>query len=383
MALKFKNLFRKEKEEKKLNQEKRQYYDRTKIDETGANWRLIVGQRSNGKSYSVCKTIIENYFKEKKRAAYIRRYQEEIMPKNIQTLFDPHLPLIMELSEGRYNGIFYRANCFYLCFYNEEGKIDYKDETPFCITRAVNTWETTKGADVGIISLICYDEFLTRSGYLKDEFICLMNLVSSIVRDRKDCVIYLLANSVNKYAPYWQEFGIEEVDKMEQGEIRVYTYPNSQMKLAIEYCAKAESTKQVNDSFFAFQNAQLEMLKNGSWEMAAYQHAPYKIADFMIKKKFYVMFNDQLICGNIVHNEKDLFIFFHRQTKDIEIDDKTVLYTTGFSTPICHVRFLNDCPTELHKMIRSLVMKNHMCFADNEVGEIIRNWLIEQKISVL
>lgn len=267
MALKFKNLFRKEKEEKKLNQEKRQYYDRTKIDETGANWRLIVGQRSNGKSYSVCKTIIENYLKEKKRAAYIRRYQEEIMPKNIQTLFDPHLPLILELSEGRYNGVFYRANCFYLCFYNEEGKIDYKDDTPFCITRAVNTWETTKGADVGIISLICYDEFLTRSGYLKDEFICLMNLVSSIVRDRKDCVIYLLANSVNKYAPYWQEFGIEEVDKMEQGEIRVYTYPNSQMKLAIEYCAIAGSTKQVNDSFFAFRMLSLKCLKMvaGRW----------------------------------------------------------------------------------------------------------------------
>ena len=305
------------------------------------------------------------------------------MPKNIQTLFDPHLPLILELSEGRFNGVFYRAKCFYLCFYNDEGKIEYKDDTPFCITRAVNTWETTKGADVGIISLICYDEFLTRSGYLKDEFICLMNLVSSLVRDRKDCVIYLLANSVNKYAPYWEEFGIDEVDKMEQGEIRVYTYPNSKMKLAIEYCAKAESTKQVNDNFFAFQNAQLEMLKNGSWEMAAYQHAPYKILDSMIKKIFFVKFNDQLICGKIVHYKQDLFIFFHRQTKDIEIDDKTPLYSTEFSTAICHVRYLNDCPTDLHKWIRQLIMKNHMCFSDNEVGEIIRNWLVEQGLNIL
>ena len=210
-----------------------------------------------------------------------------------------------------------------------------------------------------------------------------MNLVSSLVRDRKDCVIYLLANSVNKYAPYWEEFGIDEVDKMEQGEIRVYTYPNSKMKLAIEYCAKAESTKQVNDNFFAFQNAQLEMLKNGSWEMAAYQHAPYKILDSMIKKIFFVKFNDQLICGKIVHYKQDLFIFFHRQTKDIEIDDKTPLYSTEFSTAICHVRYLNDCPTDLHKWIRQLIMKNHMCFSDNEVGEIIRNWLVEQGLNIL
>lgn len=383
MALKFKNPFRKK--EKKLlnNKEQVQYYDRTKIDETEANYRLIVGQRSNGKSYSVCKTIVENYLKEGKRSAYIRRYQEEIMPKNIQSLFGPHLELIQELSGGRYNDTFYRANCFYFCCRDDEGKIVEKDDKPFCITRAVNTWETTKGADVGIISLICYDEFLTRTGYLKDEFICLMNLLSSLIRDRKDCVVYMLANSVNKYAPYWEEFGIEEVDKMEQGEIRVYTYPNSKMRLAIEYCATAGSTKQVNDSFFAFENAQLEMLKNGSWEMASYQHAPYKILDEMIKKVFYVKFNDQLVCGKIVHYKQDLFIFFHRQTKDVEIDDKTPLYSTDFSTAICHVRYLNDCPTDLHKWIRNLIMKNHMCFADNEVGEIIRNWLVEQKLSIL
>jgi len=42
-----------------------------------------------------------------------------------------------------------------------------------------------------------------------------------------------------------------------------------------------------------------------------------------------------------------------------------------------HVRFLKDCPTELHKIIRDLVLKNSMCFSNNEVGEIIRNWLQE------
>ena len=138
-----------------------------------------------------------------KRAAYIRRYEEQIVPKNIQTLFDPHINRIIELSAGKYNGIFYRAKCFYLCCYDDEGKVAYKDETPFCITRAVNTWETTKGADVGVIHLICYDEFLTREAYLKDEFVMFTNLCSSLIRNRADCVVYCIANSVNKYAPYW------------------------------------------------------------------------------------------------------------------------------------------------------------------------------------
>lgn len=310
------------------------------------------------------------------------------MPKNIQSLFEPHLSLIIGLSNGEYNGTWYRANCFYLCYYDEEGKITKRDKTPFCITRAVNTWETTKGADVGIISLICYDEFLTRNGYLKDEFICFMNLCSSIIRDRKDCVIYMLANTVNKYAPYFKEFGIEDVVQMKQGEIRVYTYPNSQMKLAIEYCATSAATKQVNDSFFAFENAQLEMLKSGSWEMAKYPRCPYPLTEEDIRLKFYVNYGDQMVCGNIVNPQSkryrnDLFIFFHRQTKDVEIDDLTPYYNSGFTTSICHVRFLKDCPTAAHTLIKDLIIKNHMCFSDNEVGEIIRNWLKEQGLNIL
>ena len=306
------------------------------------------------------------------------------MPKNLQTLFEPHRELIKELSDGKWNCTFYRANCFYLAYFDEEeGKIVEKDANPFCFTRAVNTWETTKGADLGIISLICYDEFLSRSGYLRDEFICFMNLCSSVIRDRKDCVIYMLANTVNKYAPYFEEFGIEDVGNMKQGEIRVYNYNNSKMRLAIEYCATATSTKEVNDNFFAFENAQLEMLKSGAWEMAQYQRAPYRIWEEDIWRRFYILFGDQLLCGEIVKKNKDMFIFFRRQTKDIDIDDKTPFYTPSFSTSVCHVRYLKDKPTPFHKIICELILKNSMCFANNEVGEIVRNWLKDQGINNL
>ena len=387
MGIKFKNPFRKQKQNKgTIKEQTTLYYDRTAIDATGANWRLIIGTRSNGKSYSVCKTIVEDYIKEGKRAVYVRRYAEEIMPKNIQTLFDPHIPLIKELTGGEWNCVFYRANEFRLAYYDdEEGKITNKDETPFCITRAVNTWETTKGADVGHISLICFDEFMTRNAYIRDEFICFANLCSSIIRDRKDCVIYMLANTVNQYCPYWEEFGIEDITQMEQGEIRVYTYPNSKMKLAIEYCSPAITTKEVNDNFFAFENAQLAVIQSGAWEMAQYPRPPYRIFEQDVKYRFYLEFGGQLLCGEIVkpinkNKRNDLFIFFHRQTKDMEIDDKTVFYSTAPTTSICHVRYLKDQPTEIHRLIASLIMKNHMYFATNEVGEVVRNFLLDQGI---
>ena len=363
-----------------------QYYNRDAIDATKAAYRLIIGQRSNGKTYSVLKTIIEQYFEEGKRSAYIRRYAEEITPKNIQLLFsqDSLLQLIIEKSEGRYNGTFYRANCFYFCFIDEGGKVQEKDPVPFCITRAINTWETTKGQDAGELHLICFDEFATRTGYLRDEFVCFCNLLSSLIRDRKDAIIYMLANTVNKFCPYFQEMGLSDIDKMEQGEIRVYTYASSDLTVAVEYCATVSATQKTASKYFAFENAQLEMIRTGAWEVKLYPRCPYPLYPDDTWKVFYVKFGEQLLRGDIIRpksklNHRDMFIFFHRQTKDIDIGDKEVLYSNEFMSSRYHVRFLKDCPTDLHKIIKDLVVKNSMCFSDNEVGEIVRNWLINDQ----
>lgn len=384
MKIQFKNLFRKREENKGQIVETKpiqQYYDRTAIDATNAAYRLIIGQRSNGKTYSVLKTILEQYFDEGKRSAYIRRYAEEITPKNIQLLFsqDNFIQMIIERSEGRYNGTFYRANCFYLCFYNEEGKIEAKDNTPFCITRSVNCWETTKGQDAGELHLICYDEFMTRGGYLNDEFVKFCNLLSSLIRDRKDCVIYMLANTVNQYCPYFEEMGLKDVDKMKQGEICVYSYDKSDLTVAVEYCDKVEATKKTASKYFAFENAQIQMITSGAWEIKKYARAPYPIHEEDILKRFYIKFGEQLVCGEIVLKKTDLFIFFRRQTKDIEIDELTPYYSNQFTTSRCHVKYIKDCPTDLHKLIKDLILKNSMCFANNDVGEIVRNWLQEDQ----
>lgn len=387
MKIKFRNPFRKREEKKGETAEVKplqQYYDRSAIDATQAPYRLIIGQRSNGKTYSVLKTIIEQYFTEGKRSAYVRRYAEEIMPKNCQLLFSqPSLiQMIIELSGGEYNGTFYRANCFYFAFYDEDGTKQRQDPIPFCITRAINTWETTKGQDAGELHLICFDEFMTRTGYLSEEFVKFCNLLSSLIRDRKNVVIYMLANSVNKYCPYFKEMGLQDVDKMEQGEIRIYKYNSSDLTVAVEYCAQVEATKKTGSKYFAFENAQLQMITSGAWEVKLYPRCPYPLYDEDHWKRFYVSFGQNLICGEIIRpknkaNHRDMFIFFHRQTKDIDIGDKTILYSNEFMSSQYHVRFIKDCPTELHKIIKELIIKNAMCFADNEVGEIVRNWLIE------
>ena len=364
---------------RKPHQEKTQWWDRTALDETGAVYRLAVGGRGIGKTYSVCKTILTDYLTEGKRGAYIRRYEEEITPKNIAALFNPHRDLIIELSGGKYNDISYRAKEWHLCFTDDEGKIVEKDPTAFCIAAAINTWMTTKGQDRGEVSTILFDEFLIREQYLKDEFVDFMNVVSSLIRDRDGAVIYCLANTVSKYSPYWKEFGIEGVESMEQGEIRVYQYGESELTLAIEYCADVSATDKVASKYFAFDNPRLKMVSEGRWEILDYDRLPRgkKIFEEDIKYRFYIDFNGHLLCGKIVKDKTELFIFFHEQTKDIKIDSRTIIYTMKPTTELCHVHFLKDCPTPVHKMIKDLIMKKAVFVADNEVGEVFRTWCIE------
>lgn len=378
MGINWKNPFKKKEGVKNENTKiTDEFYDIEPINNTNAVYRMIMGQRSNGKTYSVMKKIITDYLTEGKRAAYVRRYDEDITPKNIQDLFSPQRDLIIELSGGKFNGTYYRAKQFFLCYYDEDGKAAKKDSIPFCITRSINTAEHTKGQDAGEVSLICFDEFATREGYLRNEFVLFCNLLSSLIRNREDTIIYMLANTVNRYCPYFKEMGLKDVDSMPQGEIFVYHYGNEALTVAVEYCSPVKATEKTSSKFFAFDNPQLEMIKTGAWELLFYPRPPYRITEDDIVHKFYIQFGEQMLCGEIILRSPDMFIFIHPQTKDIEIKPLDVFYTSEFTSSTCHVRFIKDQPTRIHGLIASLIAKKAICFSDNETGEVFRNWLIE------
>lgn len=372
------------KSEKQIQKELNEHYDIKPIDDTGATYRMIVGQRSNGKTYAVTKHILEDYLEHNKRGAYIRRYEESITPKNIQSLFAPHLPYLRAYCIGHdlpWNGYMYRAKEFRLCQFDEDGSVVAKDEEAFCITAAINTAENTKGQDRGLIYTICFDEFMTRQGYLQNEFVLFMNLLSSLIRDRNGATIYMLANTVNRYCPYFTEMGLKNVDRLPQGEIAIYRYGDTDLTVAFEYCDAVNATKKAASKYFAFDNPQLKMVTSGEWEFQLYPRAPYKIQKEDIVLTFYIQFGENLLACDIVHPAikahcDDVFIFVHNQTKDIKLDNNTIVYVEKFSSCLMHTQSIMCTQTEAHKLIYGLIRRKSVCFADNDVGEIFRNWLI-------
>ncbi len=358
------------------------YYDSTNILKQKATYNLIIGQRANGKTYDWCHNILDQYLNGGLPSAYLRRREEMIKPTNIEHLFDPHLEYIEKTSDGKWNGVCYRNRSFFLCRYEETQtgsrvKVD-QDPNFFCRCYAISTAETTKGQDVGALYSICFDEFVTRDFYLANEFILFQNLLSSLIRDRDGTIIFMLANTVSKFCPYFREMGITKIHSMKQGTIDVYQIGQSQTKIAVEYCATSGNAKKVS-KYFAFDNPELRMISTGAWEIALYRHAPEQLSDAQIIFIFYIIFDSQTIQGNIYMYKGYPIIFYHPKTTPIQDPERCVIYRedTLDGNPLHQIQ-LRNCPTKPQQLIFELIRQQKTFYADNECGEVVANWLKTQ-----
>ena len=67
---------------------KKQYYNLKKILSENADYNIIIGERSNGKTYSVLEYILTDYIKNNNSGAYIRRWKDDIQGKRADSVFN-------------------------------------------------------------------------------------------------------------------------------------------------------------------------------------------------------------------------------------------------------------------------------------------------------
>lgn len=344
-----------------------------------ADYNIIIGKRSNGKTFFTDSLALTSYLNDGARMAYVRRYAEDITKPKLENKFLAHP--IDELTDGNYNGTIYRSRKFRLVKY-ENSKILYEDDVPFCQTFALSTWERDKGVDHGKFDYIVFDEFMTRSPYLPDEFIMFCNVLSSLLRDRAGTKIFLLGNTVNKYCPYFSEMGLNDLlYKIKQGEILTQVNPATnragKLKIAVEYCPDSENTKAVS-KYFNFSNPKLECITNGKWEIKNYPRFTNRISKENVITRFYVDFDTQFFCGDIISYEDDVFIHFHNAKRE-EMKRDSVLYTFEINSNPFHACTIYDGNLKVHDIILDLLKRNKCFYTSNEVGENVRNWLLNQR----
>ena len=306
------------------------YYNTQKIDKKNATYNVIFGERSNGKTYALLLKSIKAYFKNGSQFAYVRRWKEDITGRRAQRLFSGvnDNQEISKLSHGKFTGVHYWAGKFYLCNYDENGKVIYGDNDVIGFTFALSDGEHDKSTSFPNITTIIFDEFLTNRLYLVDEFVLFMNTVSTIVRRRENVKIFMLGNTVNKYCPYFSEMGLDKVPEMEQGTIDVYKYGNSDLKVAVEYCKSiADKKDKPSNKYFAFNNPKLEMITGGAWELSIYPHLPMKYKPRDIMLIFFIEFSDNIYQCEIIDVNEVVFTYIHTKTTPIKSPSEHVIYT--------------------------------------------------------
>lgn len=356
------------------------FYNLKSILKTNSTYNVIIGERSNGKTYACLKHGIEQYFKDGSQIAIIRRWQTDIRGNRASEIFTALLSNneVYKISKGKYQGIYYYGGKFYLCNYGDDGKAIYSDKDVLAYPFSLSDTEHNKSISYPNIRTIIFDEFLTRQVYLPDEFILFMNTISTIVRNRTDVKIFMLGNTVNKYSPYFDEMGLKNIREQEQGTIDVYKYGNSKLKVAVEYCKSMGKSKE-NSFYFAFENPKLEMIKTGAWELDIYPHCPVKYKPKDVIFTYFIEYESDLFQCEIVNKDNNIFTFIHEKTTPLKNDNTDLVYSLEYNPKINYNRNILKSHNELTNKIKNFFILDKVYYQDNNVGNTIHNYLKECK----
>lgn len=353
------------------------YYSLRNINKKNAVYNMIIGERSNGKTYATLKYGLEQFFKDRSQIAVVRRWKEDIRASRVTTLFNGHIENgeIEKLSNGEYAGVTFYNGAFYVCNYDEEtGRPIYNENDRLGYAFALSDMEHNKSLSYPNIRTIIFDEFLTKHLYLNDEFVLFMNTISTIVRKRTDVKIYMLGNTVSKYSPYFEEMGLNHVQDMEQGTIDVYSYGDSKLTVAVEYCKSNDSSKE-NSFYFAFNNPKLAMITGGAWEMDMYPHLPIKYTPKNVLLEYYIDFNDKLYTCEIVLVGEVTFTYIHRKTTDLHHNKNDIIYTTEHYPDLNYSRNIFKPINKVQERIKWYYMTDRVYYQNNSVGDEINTML--------
>ena len=354
------------------------YYTPEKINRKNATYNVIFGERSNGKTYALLLQSLKAYVKDGSQMAYVRRWKEDITGRRAQRLYSGinDNQEVTKLTKGKFTGVHYWAGKFYLCTYDESGKVIYSDNDIIAFTFSLSDGEHDKSTSFPKVKTIVFDEFLTNRLYLQDEFVLFMNTVSTIVRRREDVKIYMLGNTVNKYCPYFSEMGLDRVPTMKQGSISVYKYGSSKLAVAVEYCASAESKKPTeSNKYFAFNNPKLEMITGGAWELNIYPHLPYKYKPKDIMLIFFIEFGENTYQCEVINVNDTAFIYIHDKTTPIRKPDDHIIYSLDYNAKMNYNRSIYKPVLKVQHKILWFFNNDKVFYQDNNVGDAISNFL--------
>lgn len=344
-------------------------------------WNMILSPRSRGKTTNlilwgmclnaVCGTQIQ----------YIRQRDSQLVPKLCSKLCDvinmPKFKYIEKITNGRYNNVWYYGRKWYYRLIDENGEVVEKSETPFMSCIAVDQNQNLKSVyNAPNGDFIIFDEFLTKNGYLPDEFVLLNDLLSTIIRQRDTASIYLVGNLIDKYSIYFDELYLTDIiQEITWGEHRNINCGGTELHLFTLPLDMTAKRQKVNKKYFGWNNQMLTSItgNKGLWQMKQYPKPPK--GDFTVIDKAYIYKNGKYCAREIRKDETNhLYIMIYSDTYGYN-PERHILYTlnskVGYNK---RIRFGLGF-TRTDECVKRLILAKRIFFADNSCGAFIDSYI--------
>lgn len=311
---------------------------------------------------------------------YVRQRREQIMPKFILSLFSTitQYGYVEKITNGEYNTIRNKSRRGYYAHVNENGEMDKIATEPFIHFAGIDECMDLKSTyNSPNSNIIIFDEFISKI-YYRDECVDFLDIVSTYFRMRTNGIIMMLANTIDKNSPYFDELSLRDaIDKIHMGENEIVT-TSMGTKIYMEILGTVSNSQKrlVNKWFFGFKNPKLASITGTeSWALPEFQHIPKNSKTEIIRRGIFICHAGKYVALDIVLNDKIGYCVYAHPATIIHND--SIIYTSGNITDTRYkYRFGDMTFDKLSKLIwGKMYNRNLFFFSDNSTGALVESYV--------
>ena len=390
-----------------MTSKKLKYYSLKRLLELHPDclYYFVYGERSNGKSYSALEYTLEEFYKSDftKSYGYLRRFTEDVRMANMQQVYkslkcnDLGVNRIEEITNGEFNDVLYKNRCFYLAHRKESGEYDHIVESqPLGYVFNLSESERIKSTGYPDIYYIMFEEFISESLPLVQEFKKFMSVLSTIIRNDDKVKIFLLGNTVNKHNLYFKEFGLTRTKYQEPGTIDIYKYVDEDgrtLKIACEFADFPDRKLKKSNIYFCFNKEKNKMIRNGAWDIEVYPHLEYFYTPKDVKLIYFIKYESEIFQCEIVKvidnkdnrivttdndiysNKPVIFTYIHKKTTPIKYPHDHIIFQEAYDSHANIRHSLSNTYDDIGRFIWSFYISSKVFYQDNVVGDMVNSYI--------
>ena len=355
-----------------------------------AKWFVLMSIRNNAKTTNMVLLGMVLNSMYGTRIEYARLSRDDVTPKRHVNFFDTikSLHYIEKITDNQFNDCYYRGGFWYYQRVNYETlEVEEKATEPFMHCFAVTqSTEMKSNYTSPFGDFLILDEFIDITKFYRDEFLMLCDCMSTIFRERNDCYVLLLANTIDTRSKWFYELDIvKEVNSMMEGEKKLIHKESDLTNVYVEFMLpRLTETKKKNiRDFFNFNNPRLNAITGscGGWSIKNFPRLPKRSGEHIeyISRDIY-MNNHNFLCRLeiIKHEKMGLCVNVVEIRDEVDLTDKIILVN---ETPHNSLEFFG-LDNKIGKLISELYSSAHVFYTSNAAGVTFENFLQEFNVRI-